>query len=176
MMPAALSAVIEYARECAHFAAQQRNRVAHSERGESDENGAAEATIPRHAPEIMSAFKECAEFAEEDAAEAVANLLGDLQIYDARLRDFIARLDGTIPGNTIHIVTTHNVDERIYDAAHLYASAEALFPYARRENSDTPELVDAQGMWSALRMCNIEDYVFPDVYDMVERRFTQDSD
>lgn len=165
VMPLALSAIVEYARNTADVALRLLPYARGTyTRGSASEESMHNFAVPNLPQDIIITLKECIEFADDANADRIADLLGDLQVHISRLSGHINRLPS---------VSRDTIERDIIDAAKIYASAGTLFNYARRETDDPPESVSLSEMQTSLRQCGIDVSAFPEIYTTVQRSYPQ---
>lgn len=84
---------------------------------------------PRRAPShSVAALIDCIEFADGSAIEALAALVEQIQIYEARAISLSRAL----------VVTSFNIENMIIDVIGLHARIDSLFGYGRRHEAPAP--------------------------------------
>jgi ribose transport system permease protein len=153
MLPGAINALSSYATKCTRdlLAMLPENPLQQKVSKWLD----ADLVIP---PGVFEAFQAAIQTADIGTARKLADVLGALQVQNARLRR-LAEESGTRP------VWRLEVCQRVMDAAELYAGAAAVLEYARRSR-DTVDLdLSPREIAAAFRGCRIIDN--PDFTPMV---------
>lgn len=164
-MPLALSSISEYALACGRTL-----RVLHMQ--------AAEETIPHQTAavqfptlpvEVISDFQNLiATTVDPAVGEVFARLLASLQVQAARLRSVQSNLAPDAPSAVM--VVSAELEDRILDAAGLFARAGALFEFARGL-SDVPPLEFKPGDRKlAMHLMGFYDYEQARLYETADRR------
>lgn len=124
-------------------------------------------------PEIAAAPTQTALFFEnmvlkcdpEDRAR-FAEILEEVQVSDSRLASF--REKYLEPEDSTAHMTSSALDDHILEWAHIYARANALFPYARaKEIKHEPSSGE---IFNALMNIGLRDFAFPSVFAEQNRR------
>jgi hypothetical protein len=110
--------------------------------------------IPRLAPERIEDLKQMIRHLDFADTPAFAKLISEIQVHDARGRDL------TRAGRLMLTIT---LEERILDAAEIYARAEAFFEFARRETDTVPQVVRWGRVTAALFFMDILTGVLPNL-------------
>ena len=166
-MPLALSAICEHAQKCSEIGLLLREPLAN---GGNVKHLATSISVPLVTRGSLAVLKECIEYFDDDPAEFIVSLFQKLQIQQARLTSFVADCCGKAAGGVILVVTEHQADENMYDAAHLYALAAQLFPYARGNTEEAPSPVLGSDLSRALQFFHIDDMQQPTVYRLISER------
>jgi hypothetical protein len=129
-LPLALSQLAEYAISCIRELYDLRPYF--QDDGSVDrsraEQGFSAWTLP-HLPEnVLSSLKECIQFIDDDPAEAIVQLIRNLQIQRSRLSQFISRFQ---LNDGVHPLLRMNIDQAMWDAAEVHARTSTLFPFSR---------------------------------------------
>jgi hypothetical protein len=162
LSPLSLSALCEYAAACAGILV--------SIRAASDVIG--EVALPAAPPvpvNVIPQLEKLIEASGRRQANAVADLVGKLQVQSTRLRGFVNELSSNqIRGGALKIRST----EYVLDAAEIYALSSRLFDYARRESSRVKlGKVTFLEMMTSLHLCGLHDEPLNDDVPGVRRRF-----
>jgi hypothetical protein len=127
VMPAALSALVDYATACLKFLEQ----FGRDEYGlVTPPPGISPPSVPS---EAMLTLRECIQFGDYAVAEIIADMISKIQIQQARLVDILRF--AAEPGG---IITQENINTYTVDALEVIARASKLFPYARRDLNAEP--------------------------------------
>lgn len=129
VMPLALSATCEYTKNCATVLRQILSSAGSGGIPTSPDY----PSFPDLPRGVVKEFAEIIESSSNEGATALSDLLKDLQIFSSRLRSLSADLS-----SASSIITAHNIENNIADAAELYAKAETLFEYARGKTESVP--------------------------------------
>jgi hypothetical protein len=82
-----------------------------------------------HLPEnILSSLQECIEFVDDEAAQAIVELIRHLQLQTSRLTDYISRFQ---LNDGVQLLIRANIDQAMWDAAEVHARTSTLFPFSR---------------------------------------------
>ena len=160
-------AVCDYATQCMEWGERIRGCV--DAQGNLDRETAKDAAAGWSAPEVppaaVSVLKECAEYSDDAAADAMAALMRHLQVQHARLTDNLARLRSSQPGR---IVLSVNIDTALVDAAEVYGRCDALFPFARGD-SNGPLIPQADHVRRGLWIARVNEITCERAYEMAAR-------
>lgn len=153
MLPGAINALSSYAAKCTRdlLTMLPENPLQQKVSKWLD----ADLVIP---PGVFEAFQAAIQTADIGTARKLADVLGALQVQNARLRR-LAEESGTRP------VWRLEVCQRVMDAAELYAGATAVLEYARRSRDSVDLDLSSREIAAALRGCRIIDN--PDFTPMV---------
>ncbi len=166
-LPLALSKLCEYATLC--MKGVERIRECVDEQGNLDRKRAREAianwTLPELPADTLSVVKGCIEHSDDQIAEAMAELIRQLQVQNSRLTGNLARIRSLAPGG---IVLSFNIDTALVDAAAIHARCEALFPYARGTPTDTA-LPQANDIRRALWLARVDETKCRQAYENASR-------
>jgi len=156
-MPAALSALVDYATACLKFLDQfQRDEYGLV----APPPGISPPSVPA---EAMLTLRECIQFGDYAVAEVIADMISKIQIQQARLVDILrfAKEHGGI-------ITLANIDTYVVDALEVIARASKLFPYARRDLNARLETPTPDDIRQAARVRGIDERR-EDVYAQIDR-------
>lgn len=164
-LPLVLSSIMEYAQTIGRdlrrlFLAAQGDHVQR------------EALIAWEVPPVpqgeTAALAGVIEAASIDVGDAIADLIGNLQVQAGRLR----RLHADVAAGTAdrrHIPKSE-IEEYIQDIADIYARCELLFDYARREADMVQPFPLAEDKLRALFLMGFHEVDFNDVKASITRR------
>lgn len=120
--------------------------------------------VPSVPDNLQPALEQVIEAANDDSlADVVAELLADIQVLNARMRDLSRR-------GTHQIGLQENVEDYIIQAARIYAKASSLFGFARREVG-TVAASEKKTVLSALLLMNVDESDFPALISKARRRY-----
>jgi hypothetical protein len=162
-LPLALTALCNYATECMTWAEKILGCV--DADGRLDKNRAQPIAIkwvvPNIPPEAVSVLKECVEYADDEAAEAMSTLMLHLQIHHTRLTYIVSdlRLDASE-----RTVDAGNVDTALVDAAEVYGRCSTLLPFARGAG-DGPFCPEAGDIQRALLHAQVSEITCEQAYE-----------
>ena len=162
-MPLALSTVSEYAIECGRvlrpLQAQAKDEtIPHQE-----------FAVPPLPVEVIIAFQRIVETApDRNVSEVFARFLGALQVQAARLRSMAGNLSTAAPSAVL--VVAAELEDRILDAAVIWARAAALFEFARDKADEPPTEYKGPDRLTALHLMGFYDYEQPRLYETANRR------
>lgn len=166
-LPLALTELCGYAIRCMEGVERIRECVRAD--GNLDRGRALAVANELAAPEIpldaLAVIKECIEYSDDVAAEAMAVLMRHIQLHHTRLGDLLARLQSS---QRERIVLAINVDTALLDAAEIYARSEALFGFARG-GGNGQLLPEADGIRRALWIARVDDVTCEQAYSMAMR-------
>jgi len=162
-MPLALSAVSEYAMECGRVL-----RPLHA--GAKDETiGHRGVTFPPLPVEVITAFQRIIETAPEPRVSGVfARFLCALQVQTARLDSVKTDLSAGAPSAVM--VVSAELEDRVLDAAVIWARAAALFEFARGESDEVPREFNGADRLTALHLMGFYDYEQERLYETANGR------
>lgn len=151
-LPAALSELNDYFKECAEVLKEAWARVANEK---NHEVGAFDAHTPELPTEYKEVFKECIRHADREIAEHLANVLSKIQIHRSRFTSYI---DMFKPESDI-IPTLGNGLNYFYDLAELYVLLCKLLNFGRGNSFDLskPTLEEIENAYMNFDMFE-EDY------------------
>jgi hypothetical protein len=115
-------------------------------------------------------LKTLAEFIEySDAIDVglIEATVAWIQIHDSRMRSLVQ--DNHDPSGS-HLVLRIEIENRIIDAASIYAGAAAAYDYARRRQALLPNAVSWGAVRAALRNMRFWDEEYPRLYEALARR------
>jgi len=165
-LPLALTALCDYASECMKWAERIRNCV--NADGGLDQaraqQSANEWVVPNIPQDAVSVLKECIEYAGDEAAEAMSNLMLHLQIHHTRLTYIVSDLRFDASERT---VGAGNVDTALVDAAEVYGRCSTLLPFARGA-CDGPFSPQAKSIRQALLHAQVDENTCEHAYDKAE--------
>ena len=170
VLPEALSSLVSYADQSISYWVQLRSAVSSEGRSsvpESDEL----TSVPQYSADDIVKVQESIEFADEDVAHGLSDVLGWLQIQNVRLGASLERSTRVGRSHIIRGPTSSDANQGIYDSAKLMAIAESFFEYARRETDSAPDPIDRPAVRSALRRAFIDEETDPDVYRLLNIEF-----
>jgi hypothetical protein len=158
VLPLALNSIVRYARQCIKATADVGLQLENGHRPVLD--------VPDIPSEIIAPLQNAIRFADNDKAEALAKLLGWMQVQAARLDGLAERLrdpdEVTIP---------FEVHGRTIDAAEISVMASQLFDYARgaTDRKWQPE-IDFNEIRTALRVSDIWDEGYEKLFELIDAR------
>jgi hypothetical protein len=157
VMPAALSALVEYATICLKFL----NQFHPDEYGViTPTPGVSPPSVPT---EAILTLRDCIQFGDYSAAELIADMISKIQIQQARLVDILQ-----FASEAGGIITQRNIDTYVVDALEVIARASKLFPYARRDLNGSPATPTVDDIRRAARLRGIDERR-EDVYALIDR-------
>lgn len=152
VLPLALSALVDYANDCASglrpFLDQALavSVLTHA--------SATQYAPPLLDPTVITGLRDVVESADAVVGERISAAISDVQILTARLRS-VARSRGSDM-----LITKSNIETYIVGAATVYARGEDLFSYARRETDQPPPLaLTEKRLHTALRLMGFDESV-----------------
>jgi len=120
--------------------------------------------LPSETLRTLADFIEYSDMADVGLVEAIVALI---QIHEARLRDVVTANHNPQAGR---LVLPTVIEERIIDAASIYAGAAALFEYARRQQDHMPQTVSWDEVTTALSLMHFWDHEYPNLYAILAAR------
>jgi hypothetical protein len=162
MLPAALSSLCSYARDCAIYLRKIRP-ISLQGPARLEEFGTAVPAIPT---EAIGIIREFIEFAEYKIAEHIADLVAKLQVQQSRLAEISYFFSPS------KLLVQKNVDTFLMDALEIHAMCGELFPYARRQTQEPPRIPNTSDIQRSAFVCGIYD-IYPDIEADVRRRFPE---
>lgn len=160
VLPLSLSSLSEWSADCIRELLQLYHQV---QPGGAGANLQALNIIPSLPTEVLPRLEQFAQFGNDDAAEAVANMLGNIQIFTARMRNRAGR-------HRINILTTHEVISHLITIAGVSAHVDALYSYSRRESEETPPHGGWDRVRSALRRAGADQSTEPDLFAAIAHK------
>ena len=145
VFPLTLSALCEYSEECARYLI----KVYSFRKGDVVQPTASRLPERPILPdEILTGLTVMAEAANDHVAGWINKLAANLQIQYARMRSMHS---GFFTDYRIgRITTAENIEQYVIDAAKIYASASALFDFARAKTEAAPQPLTWDNISSAL--------------------------
>lgn len=132
VMPADLSAIVQYAKDCAERSLTIRAAVA--ARAEDRE----QLECPLLPERVIANLQMLIEHLDEDNAKAVADILPCYQVQRARLTDLIDTYNRPIRNGTEYLLGEHNVEFTFEQTLELHLRATTAFDFARRKTDQIP--------------------------------------
>lgn len=171
VMPTSLSVLGGYTRSCI----QQLSNLHRNAAPGQGVQLAAEVQIPFF-PEVPEApipvLRDVVENADISVSIAIADMLGWLQVTNARLNSLEAELRGVYRlGGHARIVPLSEIEGAMIDVVELNARIASLFDYARRETDTAPPAISLQNMTNSMFVLGIGDLMFPGVTERVRRQY-----
>jgi hypothetical protein len=163
-MPLTLSAIAEYADECAQVLLQ----IHRTARDEEIPPATVLPEIPKLPTFAIDQIERIIETCDPAVAAPFIAMLKKVQIQSARLRTVYSNL--LAPAGRATLVLKVNIEEYIIDSAWISAQAGALFIYARGEADAPPATVSWDSIPPALRLIGIWDDYIPRVFETVKSR------
>ncbi len=117
----------------------------------------APAALPEN---VLDIFKECIEFVDDDAAEALATLIREIQVQTSRLTQTIAWIRAAGQGL---LVTASHIYRDFIDVAEILARVNTLFPFARGDQNCKFEITPS-AIRLALTVNGIDSTNFPELW------------
>lgn len=132
-LPAALSELNDYFKDCAEVLKKAWPRVADSE---NKETGPLDSQAPELPAEYKEVFRECIRHGDRDISNVLANILSKIQIHRSR---FTSYMDMFNPQSGI-TPTLGNGLAYFYDLAELYVLTTKLLRFSRGKDFDSSNL------------------------------------
>ena len=145
VFPLTLSALCEYSEECARYL----NTVHSFCKGDVVQPPASRMPERPVLPsEILTGLTVMAEAANDDVAGWINKLAARLQVQYARVRSMHSGFFTDYRSS--RITTAEDIEEYVIDAAKIYASASALFDFARAKTEAAPQTLTWDNISSAV--------------------------
>lgn len=120
---------------------------------------------PQPPPDMIAAVERIIEASNDHAvADVLADILNRAQVLNSNLHD----LPRMLASSTLMVRT--NIDGYLVQAARIYAEAESLFPFARREAETVSKPATWEDVERALFLMHIEREDYPDPYELIQRK------
>ncbi len=119
-LPFLLSALLEYLESCTAILLQTQNTQSRTPQ---------QTILPVQIPDVIVPLLRLIETGDATVADALASLLAQLQVYDARMSGIIKQQRNGMAGTT-----RFELIRRVAETGALYVEIEQLLPYARRQN------------------------------------------
>jgi hypothetical protein len=145
VLPLTLSSLAQYAEECAQ--AVQSLLPSDPKQTWVDDRLAAIPLLPEGAIPNLTAVIESA---TPTAGQRLADLVAALQVQRARLLGCVDRRDG-------HVLSAHDLLQRLVEAGELYAGIAGAFDYARRRSNAIDLDLTSSRVRQALHNCGVWD-------------------
>lgn len=164
ILPLALSQILAYAERSARALIEL---VAKCEDQILPTKTASENLVEPLPSETLKALADFIEYSDKANVRVLEATIACIQIHDSRLRGLAE--DNRDPSET-HIVLRTEIENRIIDAASIYAGAACIFDYARRRSEDLPTTVTWDSVARALRNMRFWDEEHPQLYAKLAQR------
>jgi hypothetical protein len=165
VMPHALSSLCRYAKDCS----TALRAVLAGGLPPNEQEGVAlpaELVAPAIPNDVVPVLRQCIEFGLLDVQERLADLICHLQVQTARINapeDFIQG----------RIVSAYYFYSLFGDAFEIYARADRLFAYARREDEAALGDPDFNDISRAAFFCGFHEEQWPDLYRQLTRSWSR---
>jgi hypothetical protein len=146
-LPNALSELTEHLRCWAKMLCEAWSLTKNADRSSRD---TLKTEIPILQDSINEVFKECIRHGSPDISEHIANILKDLQVNNARLKDL-----STDFTNNNRLIRIENIKEYMFCLARIQALVNATFYFARDEEKFVRSEVGIKEMETAYLNLNI---------------------
>lgn len=120
-------------------------------------------SLPELPSQSVSVVRECIALTDPEHARQMAELLGQLQVQNARLRALPAEYSGSRRPANYWLI------ELLLDAADTYSRASALYSFARRADEGETRRVGADDLRSALNNFGYWEGTYPELDDRLGR-------
>lgn len=163
LLPLALSELSDYAERTARALEQLISKCVGESltAKEAPENLA--VLRPSEAIELLADF---IEYSDSLDVSVLERTVAWIQIYDARLRGVVRDNRDT---RTSRRVVRSELEERIIEAASIYAGAASAFEYARRREAMLPTTISWDDVKRALRNMGFFEDEFPRLHEALDR-------
>ena len=168
VMPADLSAIVQYAKNCAERSLTIRAAVA--ARAEDRE----QLECPLLPERVIANLQMLIEHLDEDNAKAVADILPCYQVQRARLDDLIDIYNRPNRNGTRHLLGVDNVDFTFEKTLELHLRATTAFDFARQKTNQVPVPPYTQDtVTNSLVLLDLVDVLPKETIDLYHRFYSQ---
>ena len=134
-----------------------------------------EITYPKVPQKVMTAFKECINFAEAETGDYLANILSNLQVFDSRLSDMCDKCKGKYRESPL----PYNVKVNIILLSRIHALKDGFYDEARGIGEFKPEALTLDQYIQSFALLNLDvgkGYdEFDDLLEMTEKAINSKS-
>ncbi|MET3907095.1 hypothetical protein ABID59_001426 [Bradyrhizobium sp. S3.3.6] len=163
VLPLALSDITRYAAATVN---ELKEMIERCDREALPKNSATSALSDEAVPsKSLDVLAEFIEYSEAMDARLVETTLARIQIHQARLQSLLVS-DRSAHG----VVTRHQLESLVVDAAIIYAGASSFFAYARRAAEHPPIELVWDSVGAALHNMNVWADAYPRVHEDLSRR------
>jgi hypothetical protein len=163
ILPIALSSICEYAED----SIRALNEF------DPEEHDASRFSLPHLPPDLIEPLRECIRYSDQPQAKQIADLLNWLQVQNTRQRGLQSDL---MRKSLNRIISHHDVDKAIIDAADLYVYASRLFDYGRRPEEGDKIKPTLREVTTALAVSGIWDHDRPKMQEYLRLTRSAPSD
>jgi hypothetical protein len=164
VLPLALSQISEYAER----SSRELDKLVKSCAGEELPEGKATEKLLQPLPaETLKTLAEFIEYSDRVDARLVEAAVAAIQIHGARLRSIVE--DNNDPSGERGVVRSQ-LEERIVDAASIYAAVGAAYAYARRQQDTLPRSITWDTVSGALNNMRFWHEDYPRLQEDIDRR------
>ncbi len=161
VLPLALSNLADWADACGDVLLKARSRA-----GGVGVSKAALGTMPLLSNDILAQLQGFVEAADTKGAESVANLLANIQIFTARMRNA-----GFLPGGyAAKNQVVNDLDSHLLGIGAIAAHVATLFDYSRRRSEETPALPGWDGVRTSLKLIGADPLTEPSLFQRLDAR------
>lgn len=125
--------------------------------------------IPRVPPEAVPSLERFVEACDEAGAVSVSNLIGDIQIFEARTQSFGLPSSGIGQRN----VLCADIESHLIGIGTIAAQIGTLFDYSRRRSEETKARPNWDEVRSALSLMRCDPLTEPNLFTRIAGRETQ---
>lgn len=130
--------------------------------------------IPNFPEESLFRFERIIALADEESAQALINFMEVAQVHRARFEDEMRHITGVGAGVVRRAVRVDNLEMAVIGTIGLYALAEHLFQYARRECSVVNTLVvTEEGIRNTIRVLGLNTDLMAGVVTPIAEMFVR---
>lgn len=160
VLPLTLSALSDWANSCGLILLDAMKKIASQSVFTSD------GEMPELPGNLVRDLERFVEACDESGAASISNLLGDIQIFDARMRSagFIAS------GQKTRHQASSDVESHLIGIATIAAHIASLFEYGRRMSETTIERPTWEDVRTALRLIGADADFQPNLFKRVNGR------
>lgn len=160
-MPLTLSTLDDYAEQSASYLAHHYGMPRVHGGG-----GPVPTDMPTISADAISSLDRLVQAGSEALSECVSDLLGDLQVFAARMRS-LARTGTSKP---VRPLAAADARTYVIDIGVVAARIAALYDYGRRKSDAVPEAPSWDDVWKALKLKGFDEDPNPDRYATVTAR------
>lgn len=163
VLPLALSDITRYAAATVN---ELKEMIERCDREALPKNSATSGLSDEAVPsKSLDGLAEFIEYSEAMDARLIEITLARIQIHQARLQSLL------VSDKSAHsVVTRHQLESLVVDAAIIYAGASSFFAYARRAAEHPPMELSWDSVGGALHNMNVWAEAYPRVHEDLSRR------
>jgi hypothetical protein len=166
VMPLAFSEIVNYARRSSNMLQNLRARREARRVGDTEDTVTA-GELTELPADTIAVITEFIEYSDTIDVALFENMLSRIQIHNSRTQSLITERG---PAGRPRYSGRHNIEEYMIDSALIYASASAVFGYARRETDRLPTEITWDDVRNALGNFGFHRDGFENLFDTIDRR------